>query len=114
MSFGGIASTVVRQRQASGARDGGVADDRGFLSEFYSEIVHQGRCLPYTADGVPLLPSATGDGSDDEAVHRHGFEMYQAGASRRNGYPGMSDRATLPADPPLARAGPPSVSGETP
>lgn len=30
-------------------------DDRFFLADFYSEILHQDTCLPYTADAVPLL-----------------------------------------------------------
>ncbi|GAA1966797.1 hypothetical protein [Catenulispora subtropica] len=30
-------------------------DDRGFLRDFYNDILHQDTCDPHTADGVPLL-----------------------------------------------------------
>lgn len=37
-------------------------DDRGFLADFYSEILHQDTCQPHTAEGVPLLAALAGDG----------------------------------------------------
>ncbi|MFH7594753.1 hypothetical protein WDV06_06535 [Streptomyces racemochromogenes] len=36
-------------------------DDRFFLGDFYSEILHQDTCQPGTADGVPLLAALAVD-----------------------------------------------------
>ncbi len=46
--------------------------DSFFLADFYSEILHQGTCLPNTADGVPLLAALA---IDDRVPPRERFRV---------------------------------------
>ncbi|WP_046777044.1 hypothetical protein [Streptomyces yangpuensis] len=46
-------------------------DDRTFLAEFYSEILHQDTCQPSTADGLDLLAALA---IDDRVPARHRFQ----------------------------------------
>ncbi|MFE4832320.1 hypothetical protein [Streptomyces sp. NPDC056672] len=46
-------------------------NDRGFLRDFYSEILHQDTCQADTADGVALLSALA---TDDRVPPQHRFE----------------------------------------
>ncbi|WP_158828107.1 hypothetical protein [Streptomyces sp. NRRL S-118] len=46
-------------------------DDRSFLGEFYSEILHQDTCQPATADGLALVTALA---VDDRIPARHRFQ----------------------------------------
>ncbi|MBD0669873.1 hypothetical protein [Streptomyces sp. CBMA156] len=47
-------------------------DERGFLGDFYNEILHQDTCWPGTADGLGLIAALA---VDDRVPARHRFEM---------------------------------------
>ncbi|WP_327166109.1 hypothetical protein [Streptomyces zaomyceticus] len=49
-------------------------DDRGFLADFFNEILHQDTCQPATAEGLVLLAALAGD---DRIPARHRFQAVQ-------------------------------------
>jgi hypothetical protein len=45
----------------TGLADPSWEDDRSFVSDFYSEILHQDTCGPGTAEAVPLVAALAAD-----------------------------------------------------